>query len=556
MKNLFAKLAAKIKSILKEKFSCIPLKDRGMGTMKFDTAVLIACLSLYVVFGAFMFSDAGRIFFVNVKDTMPFINLIKGTLGDISKALGWVFEKFTLAEMPKDLIGEIQELTFIGFFIDIFKLLLSAFIKTVIYIGFSFLFLHKGNGKLFSMLHKNDLIHNLNSILLSGIAFISGALLANLSVDSFYKTMVEEGYNEFAQLLSAIAFFAILYIIYSLFNMLYERFFESNPLSFLESLVKTLTAGVLPEVFTYLITNIIIVYFLGILTAYGFHKYTLAAAFVLAVWIIITKLALRLLNALFKIGLPFFGMNCPFSNFLWLPATVTFIALMYLMIVPNLGAEDNIIYDIFDTIPFFTDWFRGTDILEMLFRDFGSANSTALLQLFVMCNVAALLQYLSSSYVVTIWTQVLIRQFLIGLGFCLLLTVQGLLVFVLQPQCAAIEFRYFATVLAILGYIFYFAFQPYLALQGIFTTASMLLLMHYCPVSLVWQGRDSSFTLGLYVGGVCIFIGLNLLISLLQNLLACLEKGILSKFFGARKAAKATTALTVQGQKALTVIKK
>jgi len=146
--------------------------------------------------------------------------------------------------------------------------------------------------------------------------------------------------------------------------------------------------------------------------------------------------------------------------------------------------------------------------------------------LFVMCTLVALLQYLSSSYTATLFTQVILRWLLMGVGFLIIIVCYMFLTLVCKPMADGIEYKSIAIIVAVICYIFFVIYQPYLALQGILSTVLILLMMQWFPGTriAVYNGTDAAF--GSYIGVALIMIGTNLLLSLVQNIVAVCEKTV------------------------------
>ena len=61
-----------------------------------DWLVLAVCVLFYVTLFVLLVSPVGKSFFDMFKNWMPFIEMVEGTLGDINKFFGLIFQKIGL----------------------------------------------------------------------------------------------------------------------------------------------------------------------------------------------------------------------------------------------------------------------------------------------------------------------------------------------------------------------------------------------------------------------------------------------------------------------------
>ena len=196
-----------------------------------------------------------------------------------------------------------------------------------------------------------------------------------------------------------------------------------------------------------------------------------------------------------------------------------------MMALPNLGMGSNPLEAGIGNLPFLGEFSSGLPTFDLVLKHL-SIYKEPLLQLFFLCNAAALFQYLTSSYIGTLFTQMFVRFFLMGFALLFLGIVAMLPLLLGEPIVNTIQYTGVAAFFAFVLYIFYAIWQPYLAIQGVLTTALVLALMQWLPGFSFWVGTQAETTagLGLYLGGSLVSIGVNLLLSLLQNISSVCEK--------------------------------
>ena len=517
------------------KLTFTPINERGKLSFFFDIFVLILCLVFYIGLALFIFSPPGGEFFQTLKNSMPLMDLVEGTIGDIDKMFGWLFEKISLNVTPDSITREMAEITAFSLLIDLTKLLLCTFIQSLIYMAFSFLFLHAMNHALVDKflgdinIGKEDWLYYINSRLLLGISILTGGFIGSFIME---WVALEIGKNNSkTELLYALIIFVVAYIVASLWFMFKSYIGKGLTYGFFRSLAKTAIVNVVPEMFTFFVTNIIVVLTFNIFSVYKMpHIYSIIALIVFIFWSALSTLLTDALKNIFTLDLPFCGKKCPISGIFWLPATLGVLALFYIMaIMGTASGSDEFMETLFRELPFHRDWICSVPVIDLLLADLRGSAST-LFQLFVLCNVCALLQYLSSSYLATLFTQFIGRScFLLGVGFCVLAAVHAVMYFAVVPLWGDFEFRYMAMVVGIIVYIIYFAFQPYLALQGIFTTALMLVMIQFLPSTLIWMSRGDDYDMVRFITGTMIVLIVGLFLAAAQNACACFEKGLFKR---------------------------
>ncbi len=501
-------------------------KKSGLSRAK-DWIIFAVCAFLYLIFFCFLLSSDGIAFFDFIKKCMPFIELIDGTLSDINRLFSLFFERFGLDAPMTSIITEASGITVQGLFLDLSKLMLSSFFQSIIFLAFSFLFLHAKDFGLVSTLlggEKTDILYYINSALLMGISILVGGLTGNAIIHFVSKPIL--GLETKLQIWISLLLFIVLYVLFSIYFMLRSRKSLGGAFSFRRSLLKTIVFNVIPEALVFFLTNIISVLMFNSFTQLGFHIFSLFTLFLFILWAALYNIITGTLQTLFVMNIPFCGKRCPISGIFWLPATATFLSLLYIMMVPNMDPSTYTLVDApLSILPFLAEWVQGMPVFSIILENL-QAYKTDLLNLFVMCTLVALLQYLSSSYTATLFTQVILRWLLMGVGFLIIIVCYMFLTLVCKPMADGIEYKSIAIIVAVICYIFFVIYQPYLALQGILSTVLILLMMQWFPGTriAVYNGTDAAF--GSYIGVALIMIGTNLLLSLVQNIVAVCEKTV------------------------------
>ena len=506
-------------------------KKAGFNRTK-DFIVLGVCAAIYLAFFIFILTPPGNEFIAKVKSITPFMDLIENALADIERMLALLFEKFGRSLEATAVAQEMSALSIEGIFFDLSKLMVSSLVQCVIFLAFSFLFLHAKDFGFVSVLfggEKEDFLYKINESLLLGISVFVGSLLGNLIVEPIIDPVMKIDGSR--RVWTAFMIFVIIYVVFSAIFMLKTWISSGKSYGPLRSLIKTMFVNIIPEVFVYFLTNTMVVFTFNIVLSYGLrHYFTWIALFFLVAWLLFMKIVSEWFGRLVR-GFVYFGQLCPFTGLLWLPATVTFVLVFYTALAINYHSFN--LADFMEAslmnFPFLDEWMSGKAVFDVVINNF-DVYKNEFFVLVAICTVAALFQYLSSSYTVTLFTQVIGRALLImGIGFVILALVNIAFYAFLPDIVTEIEYKSFAGFVAVLVYFLLFVLEPYVAVQGVFTAFGILLSMQMLPVTkLGIFGMDiSSINYGMFCGAVAMIIGINLLISLLQNLAAFFEK----KFF-------------------------
>ncbi len=511
-------------------------KNSGLGISRTkDWVVMGVCLLLYALFIAFMLSSSGGTFFDWLRRSMPFMNLLDSTLSDMDKMLGLLFEKFGMSVQVKGYEAVVSEITFPALLIDLTKVMMAAFFRSLIFTGFSYLFLHAGNFDIVKGLiggESEDFLYCINSWLLNGIAMLLGVFGANWIMSLASKPIL--ALEKEAGFWTALGVFVVAYILFSIYFMIRAKASAGGGFSLRRVFIKTTVFNLIPEILTLFVTNFIIVFVFSCFTTYKFHPISIFAFLILLFWAWLNNVITGWLKSLFVIN-PFCGKNCPISGILWLPATVSLLIMFYFMALPNLGHGSNPLEGAIGNLPFLEEFSSGLPVFNLVIENL-AAYKQPLLSLFFICNMAAVFQYLTSSYTFTLFTQIIVRFVLMGFAL-VFLGFAAMVPYLLNgPVIESIQYMGVAAFFAVVFYIFYAIWQPYLALQGILTTALILAVLQWLPGFSLWVGTQAITVdgLGFYLWGSLISIGLNLLLSLAQNLATFFEK----KFWIAKKLIK------------------
>ncbi len=519
-------------------------KKAGLNRTK-DLIIAGVCIFLYILFFIFMVTPPGKSFFDFIKKCMPFMNLIDGTLSDINRLFGLVFEKFGLGASTNTVTEELHSLSFVTSFFDLSKLMVSSAIQSVIFFCFSIIFLNAkntalidvllgasdldvsgfsediANKMLFKFQNKKDILYWFNSTLLLGISILLGGLLGNAIMH--YVSIPVLALDIKLQFWVSLLILLVIYVLFSIFFMIKSIKSVGISYSFRRSLIKTLLFNLIPEALIFFVTNIVIVITFTCFVTKGIHILSVLALIGFILWTWISDKITDLLHKLFTMNIPFMGKTCPFSGLLWLPSTVTLLAMMYIMMVPNMDVNSNQLEISLTMLPFLNHWVSGVPVFDMIISDLGTY-IIPLLNLLVLYTFAAAIQYFTSSYLVTLYTQVIIRALFAGFIFVFIIIFYMILTLVCYPLATMIEYKSMAIVVAVFLYVLFAIYQPFLVAQSIFSTALTLLLMQWLPGTLIALSGSGNAYIGRYLGGALVVIGIHLLFSLLQNIATVLEK--------------------------------
>lgn len=502
-------------------------KDSGRHLVR-DIIIAVVCILLYAGFIFFLFIPEGTEFFGFIRGSIPFKHLVEGTLSDMDRMLGAIFQDVGLGEMVNSLETEFGLVTFDGVFIDLCKLMVCSFIQSIIFLAFSYLFLYAGKFSVASLLmgegmaKKVDILYNVNHCLLMGISMLAGGILGNGAMELVKKALSPMTVGE--RTVWSLGIFLVLFILFSLYFMLKSKRASGGFFNFGRAMSVTLSFNILPEILTFFMTNIIAVFMFHSFKVLGFHWVSLLALAVFILWSWLADKIEGLFATLVIKNLPFCGKKCPISGIFWLPATLSFVAIFYIMAIYNMNPNAGPIEASLYYLPFVKEWAADASVFTNVSENV-AAYKEPLLQLLAFCTVLSALQYVTSSFLATLFTQVFGRiMIILGAMLVAAVAINSIIIYVCTPLLSSIDFTYVTLFFGILLYILFACFQPHVALQGILTTALVLFLMEVIPGTMIVPTEITNAAIDMYLGAALISMGVNLLMSLLQNLVAFFEK--------------------------------
>ncbi len=514
---------------------------------KKEVATLVVCVSLYVAFFVIMYKSNGMAIFDFIKRCIPFMELLEGTLLDIGGIFGLHIVEFGLETGAHTLVEAISEISISGFLIDLCKLELSSLIQALLFMLFSIAFLYGKDQGIFGMLEhsvsgdvynngfKFDILYWLNKTLLYGISLFVGTILGGYGINLYVEAVSDDASRE---LWSLLLLFLALYLIGCIVFMIrankdYIKSFMSSAsfkskikYSLSESIIKRFLCKLFPEFLKFFVSNLIFVYFFNCIFHLDLCAQTFVAFAIAILWWAFVKKIDDILSNIAFYNISFCGKYCPFSGFFLILTNLTTIALIYIMSVPNYPFPEGSVEEILFNLPFFDEWVAGTSISGLLLTDF-NAYIIEFLNLVVICIVISLLQYLSSAFVGTLPTQVILRWMFI-LSFIMLIPIitNCVLVYLVPDWVAAIEYIYLAALVAVILFLIFVVLQPWIVVYSIVSAVCYVFIYDNLSYALLSFQRPAEEILMSYLMIAIGAIILNLAFALLENIFSCLEKKV------------------------------
>lgn len=501
----------------------------------------------------------GQEWFASYEGSVAFIGQIDGTLGDVHKLLSLLFQKIGMGGfLPEHIFSNYPALTPITFVQDMSKLLISGTIQSLLFWLCSVVFLRATErGNLWGVFLSSGW-YTVNRFLLMGLTLLIGCFCGNGLMTMLAYSMRE--LSDWNQFLISLGVFLVLYLAFSLIFCLRaawsdklnrslihfgQQYYVPHAFSFGKSLRKTLLCNIMPEMLVNYVRNAIIVTVCNCILEYRIHLYSLLAVFFLWGWSLVEDGITGLLSRLVQTPLPYFGQKCPISGIFWLPATLSILAFIAVGAAYTLSGagESHVILkpsgmESFSSevymfyIPFAQEWWAGLSSWDLLQADF-IGRFGGIVHLFLLSTLMAFLQYISSSYFATLFTQVIGRIFFImGLMLVVFTLLNMIGTLLAEVLIATIVYEYIAGFIAVFVFVLAFCLQPAVMMQGLLTTVGFLALTSLIPSASMNGAHVDMFTQVLL--GYIILIVANLLFSLVQNVVAVVEK----------KARKAVTVAT------------
>lgn len=498
---------------------------------KKDFAVLFGCLILYIAFFVLIATPFGATLYKGAKESFPFIGILEMVVDDAQKLLGLIFGK-TLGQAQETAASFYAKITISGVFLDFVKILVGVVFCRLFFKLFSLLFLHAKENSMVDILiggEKTDFLYFLNKTLLYGIAGFLGVFLANIIIQAV-STPIRALDSELSFFISFMVFIAA-YILFAILLVFESKKSVGGAITFRQSIKATTIFHLVPDMITNFIKNAAIIIAFNILTNYPWTFFIILP--VTVIWLILEDLLSNLLSKLYNINF-LCGKYCPISGIAWLPANISLYAMIYVMAVPTYlmssSRETDALIDALISIPFIGEWMQGLPVFDMVSADIG-AYIEPLLILFVLCNFIAWLQYLSSSFTATMFTQIILRLLvLLGVAALLILFAHMFLTMVCVPAVYSIQYTGVATIMFVVLYLIFAYLQPYVAFQGIAMTVITLILLQHFPGTVLANFVNGDMNeLGYYMFSALGVISFNIIVSLVQNIIAMVEKFIWKK---------------------------
>lgn len=519
-----------------------------------DIIVMIACLLFYAALIVVIFTPMGAEIFEKLKSLFPFDQLVEGTFSDVNRFLGLIFKSLKTDSVAGDVVTEAYSMSLATIFLDLCKLMLSSFLQSIIFLLFSWCFLYSsvftsladfgevsvGSIMDGGLLGKRDIIYYINHTLLMGISVLVGVFSGSYIMDLVEKYLVEATASQPSRLhFISFALFSVMLILFVVYYMIKSKKILHVTISFNRALTKTIAYNIIPEMLTVLITNVIIVFLFRTAAEHGFSIITIVTLGVYLLWLWLENALAGLATMLFNKDLPYCGKYCPFSGFLLFPATISSMVLLYLAFSTELmkDASEQVIHP----FPFLVEWFEGENIGLMIINDF-SSSWELVVNLVFLSTLAAVLQYISSSYFPTLFSQIVGRvSIILGIQLCIMFLTCGILYFFFPSFVNSIEYPNVMAFLVLMIYFIFFILQPHIAFQGILTAAGFVLVQSFLSVPHLFNSGNVGKDTDNFIVFAVAFIALNVLFSLLQNIIAVIEKRHNKAKKGVEKVVEAIT---------------
>ncbi|MBR5135028.1 MAG: hypothetical protein IKV35_05465, partial [Clostridia bacterium] len=426
---------------------------------KKEVIVLVTCLVAYATFIAFLFTDHAVPLFEVFKSSAAFIEVLEGALHDILKLVGLAASHTGLGTGAESVYDVIEGITTSEFFINLCKLEAASFAQSTLFAVFSICFLYGKNQSVFGALEERfDILYSVNKILLYGISLLLGTMLGGKVIDVLSDKLIEK-IGDTVWL--PVAMFLILYIAGCFVfliraNVDYDGSYKSRlKYTFTGAFFRQLLCKIAPESLKFTITNLILVWLFNCVIDQGWSGETALAFTVALVWWVIVKKCEDIVQSLAYYKLPYCGKNCPLSGFFCVMATISTVHLVYVIAMANYPFQPFSVEELFLTMPFLNQWVAGVSLTNEVVHNVGGS-TLPMLYLVLVCTLTAQLQYVSSSFTVTLFSQVFAR-FAIILGCLLLVPVfsNSFLTFVAPLYVAKIDHVYMAILVAVLVYVLF-----------------------------------------------------------------------------------------------------
>jgi len=485
-----------------------------MSALKPNLKSLILCLVLLGLIAGVMYfltTDLGQDALEWVWEELPFRNLLQAVLEDIHKMLGMAFA----GEVPKD------ALTLPKIFTDFCKVMLTgtgrAFLCNIVFVLFGM----QSGDLIQAQLLNADPFYHIARCLLSGIAFVISSILSNLAISVVYKAILTFGWQEQNWIscgifLLVLLFCSLYYMVFSLKHSIFT--------TFRLSIVKTLGFNIMPEAIgTFIGTGILVYIFEMCRSDPGGYRMFLGILLLVA-WSAVLELVLGKIQSIISgmMLVPYLGQSHPFSAPFWLIGTITWYAMLMLAVAINYSSMGgDPLADSMVNFPFMSQYAQGIPWNRYLFESPVSFASQWL-YLVVLCGIAALLQYLTSTSIVTIWTQVVGRAAIIlGVMFVILALVH-MVISLVWPNVLAAFGEYLAVLffIGLLLFLLVFCLQPVLMVQAVLSSVGIIALMYFFPCA-NFNIAAGEAQLMSFFGVFFVLLGVHLLASLIQNLICC-----------------------------------
>ncbi len=534
-------------------------KEKITRNLPKDIIVTACCFAFFIALIAFMFTPWGASFFDTLRTWLPFGDLIEGTLSDVHRALGLTSELFRRGTLT-DAATEANGIGMTTIFFDLSKMLLAIILQNLLLLLFTKLFLYGGKKvTIFNPVTGQDEEHFLSNILSEGfegstkdiyyclnhtLLFAISVLLGGFAAAALVYTFSQaiSSYSLSEQFWYALGAFGVMLLISVVYFIIKTRCFLKITLSFTRTLTRIISKDITGGIMTLLITNVAVVFLFHSAVCYGFAWITFLALGLFILWLFVEKLISGLFEKLHVKDLPYCGKYCPFTGLLWFPATLSFLMIFYLAasmyIDANVGEKS--VEWLFGHLPLLQTWGSGMSVLDAVTYA-APLLSDELINLLILCTVAAVFQYVSSSFTGTLFTQIVIRfLILMGTGFVILFFAHMILYWACPPLLEAIGFANLVAFVLVMLYLLFFSWQPHIAVQGILTAAGTVLVMEFLPVSYFSVSEYATMNeLSSFLTVSITLLIINLVLSLIQNIVAVFEK----KANLAKKALETTTSL-------------
>jgi len=509
----------------------VPIKPKGSFTSMKTIAVTIGCMIVAIALIVLLLSPAGSKCFGYVRDSAPFVTVLVDAM---SVLLPTEFlNEAIVATVRSDLSAPefalwsvMLDMAKVGFTATLSALFLMLFSKLFMNgIGFSNGIMGLFTGPSGSPLERFNFkkmtripLYIINSIFLTGYSALLGSLISNISLYLLQKKMetwteAQANWMSLCVLLAA----AVIYVVKDYIGK------HKTGGTLRISLLRLLVCKGLPETLNTLLKASFAILFAASCRLYGVHYLTLLAGCIYLLWAVVAKMIDWLMETFVEIigKMPYLGQRSYLiSDVFWLIASVSTIFLSYCMFGTNYSEAGDVLLENIKNMPFLTQFMIDMP-MDGFMRNFPVDFAEALAKLFIICIVISLMQYISSSFIATLITQVFLRFFFSVGFFMVAIAVTNAILAVGWPILWArvenIQAVFFLIVMFVL--LILVLLQPKVMIQAGLASVLVIVGLHFIPYRYMTLGHDASDELMMHFIMMVVFLdAIAALAAFIQNL--------------------------------------